>query len=552
MRWRRRLMGCLGSINSKEKSVIKINRKGAEAGKARKDFAPLKLAGEGLCAFVVKLSVQFLRLPKYSYFIFLLLVAFPLQAQYNTTRLKAEIKKLQNDPVMKHGVWAVCVLTADSAKQLAGHQQELSLTPASTLKVLTTGAALGILGPDFRYRTTLEYTGSWDSIAGTINGDLYIRGSGDPSFGSKTMGDALHDSFPDPLVVWAKQLQVLGVRTITGKIIADASCFDENPVPPGWQWSDMGNYYGAGAYGLNDRDNRYRIYFDSGNPGDTVKIDRIDPVIPGMRLDNRVIASGSKDDAFIYGAPYAYYQLASGFIPPNRNDYDVDGAVPDPPLQAARRLQNELLKNGITVKNEPVSVRQKNDKNYQAKKQTRLLAEHASPQLRKIVHYVNLKSDNLYAECLLKTIAVQKGRPGQVDDGTEEVKKFWENKGLNTAGFYYNDGSGLSRSNAVSVQHLASALQLISKEKWFDDFFNSLPVAGVSGSLAGIGNGTAAEKNMHAKSGYITRARGYAGFVKDKKGRLLCFAILANNYTCTPTEMKKRLEKVMVAIAEIE
>lgn len=485
-------------------------------------------------------------------FLFFIACTVNAAAQYNTTKLQTEIKKLQNDPVLKHGSWAVCVLAADSGKQLAGFGEELSLTPASTLKVITTGAAFGILGTDYRYRTTLEYTGTYDSTAGIITGDLYIRGSGDPSFGSKAMGEALHDSFPDPFVFWAKKMQQQGIRTVTGKIIADASCFDENPVPPGWQWSDMGNYYGAGAYGLNDRDNRYRIYFDSGNAGDTVKIDRIEPVVPGMRLDNRVIASGTKDDAFIYGAPYALYQLASGNIPPNRNDYDVDGAIPDPPLQAARRLQSELLKNGITVKGEAVTVRQKNDPLFRARKQTAVLAEHFSPRLRDIIHYVNLKSDNLYAECLLKTIAVKQGRPGQVDDGTEEVKKFWEAKGLNTAGFYYNDGSGLSRSNAVTVQQLATVLQRISKEKWYTDFYNSLPVAGVSGSLAGIGKGTLAEKNIHAKSGYITRARGYAGFVKDKKGRLLCFAILANNYTCTPTEMKKRLEKVMVAMAEVE
>lgn len=489
---------------------------------------------------------------KKALFLFFIACTVNAAAQYNTTRLQSEIKKLQNDPVLKHGSWAVCVLSADSGKQLAGYREELSLTPASTLKVITTGAAFGILGADFRYSTTLEYTGRWDTAAGIIYGDLYIRGSGDPSFGSKAMGDALHDSIPDALAVWARLLAKKGVRSITGRIMADASCFDENPVPQGWQWGDMGNYYGAGAYGLNDRDNRYRIYFDSGNAGDTVKIDRTDPPVPGLRLDNRVIASGTKDDAFIYGAPYSFYQLASGNIPPGRNDYDVDGAIPDPPLQAARRLITLLANEKIEVKGEPVSIRRRNDTNYREVKKTTVFATHQSPPLRDIVHYVNLKSDNMYAECLLKTIAVKQGRPGQVDDGTEAVKKYWEGKGLNTAGFYYNDGSGLSRSNAVTVQQMATMLQLISKEKWYTDFYNSLPVAGVSGSLAGIGKGTLAEKNMHAKSGYITRARGYAGFVKDKKGRLLCFAILANNYTCTPAEMKKRLEKIMVAMAEVE
>lgn len=113
------------------------------------------------------------------------------------------------------------------------------------------------------------------------------------------------------------------------------------------------------------------------------------------------------------------------------------------------------------------------------------------------------------------------------------------------------DGSGLSRSNLVTTKQQAMILYKISKMPWFGEFDSSLPVAGKEGSMSSLCKGTCAENNMRAKTGYINRARGYAGYVKTKSGRNVCFSILANNYTCTPTEMKKKLEKVLVAIAEM-
>src|ERR1043165_2686722 len=112
-----------------------------------------------------------------------------------------------------------------------------------------------------------------------------------------------------------------------------------------------------------------------------------------------------------------------------------------------------------------------------------------------------------------------------------------------------NDGSGLARANVITTKTQAEILRMMSRDKNFSAFYNSLPVAGRSGSLGGLCDGTIAENNLRAKSGYITRARGYTGYVKNKKGELLCFSVLANNYECSPTEMKLKLEKILVAIA---
>jgi D-alanyl-D-alanine carboxypeptidase/D-alanyl-D-alanine-endopeptidase (penicillin-binding protein 4) len=145
-----------------------------------------------------------------------------------------------------------------------------------------------------------------------------------------------------------------------------------------------------------------------------------------------------------------------------------------------------------------------------------------------------------------------KGEGGTEEAGIEVVKNYWKSLGVNLDGLNMTDGCGLSRSNGITTLIQATVLQKISKQKWYPDFLKSLPVAGKSGSMTSLCKGTLAEDNLQAKTGYINRARGYAGYVKTKSGKLLCFSLLANNYTCTPTEMKKKLERILVAMAEIQ
>ncbi|TND06533.1 MAG: D-alanyl-D-alanine carboxypeptidase / D-alanyl-D-alanine-endopeptidase (penicillin-binding protein 4) [Bacteroidetes bacterium] len=480
-------------------------------------------------------------------FFFILLSFFSAApAQKAPARLQTEIDKLKNDPVLKHGNFGLCVMTADSGKIIAAHNSELCLTPASTLKVLTAGAALALLGESYRYTTTLEYDGRIDSASGTLFGNLYVRGSGDPTFGSQFF-KIVSDTAAPFQMLWINALREKGIKKIEGRVISDATVFEDNPVPPGWVWSDMGNYYGAGAFGLNWIDNRYRIYFDSGAEGDAVKIDRIEPAVPGLRLDNQVISGGRKDDAFIYGAPYTYWQNITGSIPPNRDDYDVDGALPDPPMYFAQYFTEELRRRNITVTKEAETSRTLKIQNAWMPGKRTVIGVYQSPPLSDIIKHTLTKSDNMYTECLLKTLSLKAVKTGDDEEGISMVKNFWQSKGLNTEALFMNDGSGLSRSNAVTTTQLAKAMQIASRQTWFRSF-----VAGVNGSMVSLCKGTLAEKNLRAKTGYITRARGYTGYVKDKKGRLLVFAVLANNYNCSPTEMKTRLERILIAMAELE
>jgi D-alanyl-D-alanine carboxypeptidase/D-alanyl-D-alanine-endopeptidase (penicillin-binding protein 4) len=490
--------------------------------------------------------MKFMRSIRNKFFLLLLVAAFCLSG-ISPAGLQKEIDRLNADTVLAHGQWGFCVMTADSGKLIASHNMQQSLIPASTLKTLTTGAALGLLGPDFKYQTKIEYDGVYDSINGIIKGNVYLTGSGDPSFNSARfyIGDTITLGQSLPF-----RLTFKGIEKIEGNIIGDASCFSDNPVPDGWTWSDIGQYYGAGTCGLTYSDNSVSLFFDS-SKGDSCILSATDPVLENVIYRSDVMADGKKDEALVYGAPFGNIYYVHGSIPPGRKNFEVKASHPDPAYQCAKEFY-EGLKRSVVISGKPTTVRRMQLANEKINTKRKTLSIVYSPPLSDIVKETNLHSDNLYAEQLLRTLGMLKGKGGTTEEGIEVVKNYWRSLGINIGGLYMTDGSGLSRSNGITTLIQTMILQKASQQKWYPYFIKSLPVAGRSGSMSSLCKGTLAENNLQAKTGYINRARGYAGYVKTKSGKLLCFSLLANNYTCSATEMKKRLEKILVAMGNLE
>ena len=168
-----------------------------------------------------------------------------------------------------------------------------------------------------------------------------------------------------------------------------------------------------------------------------------------------------------------------------------------------------------------------------------------------IVYWTNLISNNLYAEHLLKHIGVEKYHNGSVFSGTAAVNDYWTSKGVDMQGFNMNDGSGLSRANAISAKQLVEILTYMKKSsKYFDTFYSSLPNAGKTGTLKSYGKGTKIYNNLRAKSGTMTRVKSFTGYVKSADGKDLVFAIIANNYTCTTSQIGRKLEKLMISLGD--
>lgn len=479
-----------------------------------------------------------------SLFIFLFLFATTFSQNINDF-----ISTLKDANELQNASLSLCVLDAKSGSVLCEHNGKTSLTPASTMKIITTASALQLLGKDFRYETLLQHSGSFDKAAGVIDGDLIIKGSGDPSLNSEYFRKP-EDTF---FVVnkWASVLKEKGIKKITGKIVLDVSCFEED-VPGTWVWGDLGNYFGAAPHGLCYNDNKFYIVFKPcAKPGDSACIQKTVPCIEGLTFHNHVKAGGNEDNAIVYRAPFSYDVTIHGTLPACSKTQSIEASLPDPSILLAKHLQTALIAAGIEIKpGEPFKVTAQNKKDYTATRSN--LYTYRSPTLEKIIYFTTLHSNNMYAESIFKTIALKKGGWGSTWQGMTTIANHLKSKGFDMNGLFINDGSGLSRSNAVTSEHLSRILYMMYSDTITrTPFVNSLPVAGVSGSLRSLGKGTALENNFKAKSGYITRVRSYAGYLTTKTGKEVCVSLIVNNFNGSPSDTKKKMEEIFLKIYDL-
>ncbi|MBL4593952.1 MAG: D-alanyl-D-alanine carboxypeptidase/D-alanyl-D-alanine-endopeptidase [Flavobacteriales bacterium] len=475
-------------------------------------------------------------------------MSFSFEAQ-TTKSVRLAIQKMAADDDLKNASISFYALDLDSGKVIAGLGSNKSLVPASTMKLVTTATALELLGPGKRFSTRVKYSGEIDSNC-VLNGNIYIVGGGDPCLGSerfkKHYGDFIHK--------WANEIIKLGIDSINGRVIGDASIFNEQMIPSTWIWGDLGNYYGAGPCGLSIYENKCSVELRSGKKGDSTEVTCIYPYIPNLKFDNYVKSMITKKDlSYIFGAPYQENRIIKGGIPTNKKNYLVRGSIPDPAYLAAFELDMELRQLGVKLANPSTTVRKiKFETGSIDKTKKYVITTTRSPKLTAIMNLTNTYSVNLYAEHLMNQIGVFKYRSGDTGSGTQATTLFWKNAGLDTEGMYINDGSGLSRFNAITAKQLVGILKYMNESKNKKLFINSLPVAGKSGTLRNVGKGTAASGRVKAKSGYMTRVRSYAGYVTTKNKRNIAFALIVNNFNCTPYQMKKKMEKIMIKLAEIE
>lgn len=472
---------------------------------------------------------------------------FVVKAQ-TVKEVRAAIKKVVEDEDLKNASISFYAFDLDSNRIISGISSSRSLVPASTMKLITTATALEMMGSGKRFSTTIKYSGEIDTNC-VLNGNIYIVGGGDPALGSHRYGR----HYGDFLGKWATAILNLGIDSINGRVIGDASIFSEQMIPPTWIWGDLGNYYGAGPCGLSIYENRCTLSLISGKKGDSTYISCVKPYIPNLEFDNYVKGVvTNKDQSYIYGAPYQEERIIKGGIPVNQKEFDVDGSIPDPTYLAAFELDMKLREIGVKLSNTASTLRKiKATSVGFPKEKRRIVTTTRSPSLSSLISATNMHSINLYAEHLMNQIGVYKYRHGATGSGTTATYQFWKSKGLDVDGFYVNDGSGLSRFNGVTAKQLVGILKIMYESKNYKIFLKSLPVAGKSGTLINVGKGTAAKGRVMAKSGTMTRVKSYAGYVKTKSKKNVAFAIIANNYNCSAREMRKKMEKVMIKLAEI-
>lgn len=477
---------------------------------------------------------------------------------FPNSRIDTAIRQLADDPKMEAGQLGVCVMDTKTGEIISSYNAVKAMIPASTMKTVTTASALAILGENYRFNTFLEYDGEISN--GILDGNIYIKGTGDPMLGSDEVKENETPQVKKMealLSTFVSEIKKLGIKKIEGKIIGDDSFFGSTQLPPStWQWNDLGNYYGSGASALNFHENLYYLYFKRSNTvGAGTSVSRVTPKMPYVVYQNEVKVGkkGSGDNAYIYGAPNAFNRIVRGTIPPGSSEFKIKGSIPNPAYFAAYSLMSKLEASNIkTKKIATTQLEEKRAKIASTKNRTTIYT-YRSPKLKAICERANEKSNNLYCESLLKAIGQKVKNKGTTQDGIEAVLEFWEGRGFDTETFFMEDGSGLSARNAVSPFSMASLLSKVGRdENLFPIFYNTLAIGGQEGTVRYLfKNNKAVGSRLRIKSGSIRRVRAYCGYAKTRSGKVVAFSIMANNFTGSSSQIRLRMETIMLAIANL-
>jgi len=427
------------------------------------------------------------------------------------------------------------------AEVLYSHHPSLMLTPASTMKLVTTAAALQICGGETVVKTEVGITGEVDSLDGCLKGDIVLRGYGDATLAS-AYDDRAATAFADSIVA---VLKCMGVTRVTGRVVGDGSFLADPAVSPGWTWEDLGNYYAAGLFGLNYAANTYSIELDTSRPGRQPQIVKIEPFVDGLTVENRLSSvSCAFDSAYLYGMPRCGRRILEGAVPQRARTFSIKGDIPDPPLFAAQEITNALRKVGITVQGAPASDGTLFRAGSGVPVVTRLIYVYRSAPLRTIVYHTNVRSQNLLAEMLLRQTALHRGANTQAA-ALQTVLAFWSDRGLDVSGLQMYDGCGLSPYDRLTARFLTRLLAV----SWADpDFRASLPIAGRTGTVRNFLTGTRLAGKARLKTGTTKQVLAYSGYVEGSDGRTYLFTLIINNYHGKSAPLRRQVETLMLQL----
>ena len=419
-----------------------------------------------------------------------------------------KLNSMMNDPVLRNANWGFVVFDPKTKKIISSYNENASLIPASTTKLLTTETALNLLGENFRWITQLEYSGEIED--GVLNGNLYIVGSGDPSLGTNKAGANSYGKIIAEFILATKDK---GIKKINGDIIIQTGVFKVNKtqlLPENIVWLENGNYY---------------------LPVGTTR--EINP--QNEKLIARKSNPFSENKNFYYISPYIGQMVYADKF---EGGY-LTTKMPDAPAYLANNLRATMLKSGLPVVGKVVTkVIDSNPEKRQ------IITNYQSPTLAEIVMYTNQHSDNALAEATLRMVGFQKLGNQTLEAGRMVVNDHLKSVGFDTDGLNYYDGSGLSRSNVVTPISQVKYLANLMNEKYYRSFQESLPIGGQTGTLKRMFNGTG-NGQIFAKTGTLNKVKTLAGYMKTNSGKTLVFSLLINNYAGSVDQVKTKMEQIL-------
>ena len=501
--------------------------------------------------------------------ILLLILGCPLLAQTHAQRL---VEKLSQEEPLRSASWGVLAVRA-GGDTLACYQHRVRRVPASNMKLITTGAALHKLGGDYRFETSLAYYGS--ILDGTLDGDLYIIGGGDPTLGSE-------DGIPvDSLFrKWTEMLQEAGICSVNGYVVGDGRLFPGSLERESWNYDDIGTYYAPGGNGLSWHENTLDVRIEAGDSvGAPIRITAVDPTeTPWLRIRNYAVTGPrqSRNTVLFFTTDLGQDAEWRGNFPIDRKPWLTSVANKYGAYSLAYAFCNYLDRNGFDVIDGPADIdRDGCIRDFQAYPDEMAPAERwiappvdslvrigsvRSPQLRDIARWTQTRSDNFYAETLLRAIGLKAKGSATYEDALAAEKTVLSNLGVSPGtSVKIEDGSGLSRLNYVPPDYYVRFLQAVWRSSARGDFLASLPRAGAGGStLENMFPKTdrAIKSRFRMKSGSMNGVLCYSGYILPSNGStasgadIITFSILTNNASVNAAKMRPILEEILLALAE--
>jgi D-alanyl-D-alanine carboxypeptidase/D-alanyl-D-alanine-endopeptidase (penicillin-binding protein 4) len=391
------------------------------------------------------------------------------------------------------------------------------MQPASTMKLFTSAIALERFGPNYQFSTDALRDGPVGPD-GTVNGNIYIRGDGDPALSGKflTGGPSA------PMNRLADMVVQQGIKHVTGSVIGDASAFDDQKIPDGWLTRYLQASYAARVSALSLNENLIAVSVSPTSPGQPANV-ALEPSTSAIPLvaNVRTVAGG--------GARLGFRKLGNGTIQANGSIGSRTGTrkyvyiVEDPASFTTGAFLNALISRGIKVdggtrlgKSPATAVK---------------VASLRSPPLASMIAAMNRESINHYAELLFRNAARGPKRDvvGSVQSASTVLDQFFATKvGADTTRLVFADGSGLSILDRVTPRAQVQLLGYAHRASWGPWLHSSLPVAGDSELLKRRMRNTPAEGNLHAKTGTTNDVIALAGYVTAENGEVLAFSFLYN------------------------
>ncbi len=463
--------------------------------------------------------------------------------------LRAAIAQKFDDPEFENAHWGVMIRSLKTGETVYARNENKMFMPASNMKLFTSASAAVALGPDYRYTTRLVSNGKIsDSV---LTGDLIIVGSGDPTISGRYNEGKVTETFEQ----WADSLKAKGIREITGNVIGDDNCFDDGYYGTGWSADYETDYYAAQFSGISFNDNCVDIRIvPSAIIADICSVFVV-PNTGYVTIINQTMTASVEDsvnDIIFLRKRGTNTIYVRGSMSQGKGPWNESVAIDNPTLYTVTVLKEILASKGITVKGAAMDVDDMSDTlNYG---DSLHLASFISVPYSVIVRTINKPSQNFYAEQVFRTMGKERFGIGMSGSGRSAAYAVLSQWGVDTVRLRYADGSGLSRLNLITPKDIVAILSGIrgEGEKYFLPFYESLPIAGVDGTIRNRMKGTAAEGNVHAKTGSIGYVRSLSGYVTGQDGEMFAFSIIANHYT-VPTRLAERIQNdVCVMLANFK